>query len=108
MDKIDTEIENGIQTDLFYDAETDRMVVNRTQDVESILEANKRKYNDFGDRHLHRGETFHHAASIPNIVIERWIKEYGTNPLDKGNEALLKRILNDPDNKFLRTSPLNV
>ncbi len=108
MDKLYTENDNGMQTDVHYDNETDTLVVNRTQDVENILEANKRKYNEFGDRRLHRGETFHHAASIPNIVIERWIKEYGLNPLDRGNEALLKRLLNDPDNKFLRTSPLRV
>jgi len=97
-----------VQTKLHYDETNDKLVVEREQNVEDILEHNKRKFNAYGDRLTTHGETFHHAASIPNIVIERWIKEYGFNPLDRGHEDLLKRLLNDRDNRFLRTSPLKV
>jgi hypothetical protein len=38
------------------------------------------------------------------LIVELWKKQYGADPLAKGNETLLRRLLNDPDLRFLRTS----
>lgn len=75
-----------------------------TQDVGTILEVNKQKYNHYGDKRTpgKHGE-WHHAATIPFNVWEQWKKE--TNGAIEKDQKLLRKYLNDFDNKFFRTSP---
>ena len=46
------------------------------------------------------------VASIPTNVWEIWCEE--TNGAIKKDEKLLKKYLNDPDNKYFRTTPTRV
>lgn len=79
------------------------LIVERIQDVEPILEANKRAFNGARDGW---GGDFHHVASIPNVVIEKWCNEKGFTFADfMRDKRLVKRFLNDSENKFLRTRP---
>jgi hypothetical protein len=89
-----------IETRLHYDEASDKLYVERIQDVEDIIVANKIAANNAssnwkGDMHL--------VASIPLVIIEKHKNETGIDLLKKGNEAHLKRFLNDPDNRFFRT-----
>lgn len=43
------------------------------------------------------------VASIPVELFEHWQTVHGVNLLDKDNHNLFKRLLNDPDNRFVRT-----
>lgn len=82
----------------------------KTQDVEAIIEENKRKQND---RNFNNGMTqsgdMKHVASIPLIVWDKWHKDevlrQGKNIPYYGKEMneIARKHLNDPDNKFLRT-----
>ena len=77
----------------------------RWQDVESIIENNKRLQNEPQDRK----SSFRHIASIPNIILEKWMREEWA----RGNrtlkwcgpemDALVAKKLQDPDWAFLRT-----
>lgn len=83
--------------------EDGKLHVRRTQDVEPILDLNKRMANEPQTR----AGTFRHVATIPNVILEKWIAEEGANVLtmDKDEFALfIKRRLNDPDWRYLRTS----
>ena len=77
----------------------------RIQDVEDIIERNKRRQNEPQDRK----SSFRHIAEIPNIFIEKWMREEwarGNVSLkwaDKEMDAIVERKLQDPDWKFLRT-----
>lgn len=81
------------------------LVVNRVQDVEDIIERNKRLQNEPQSRK----SDFRHIASIPNIFIERWLNE----EYERGNttitmfgeemDRLVARKLKDPDWRWLRT-----
>lgn len=81
--------------------------VERTQDVQGILDRNK---SDQNDRSFRNGFTesgdMKHVARIPLIVLEKWAKEVGI-PKRKiyGKEMteVIRKKLNDPDNKFFRT-----
>lgn len=78
----------------------DDLIVNRTQDVEPILDDNKAMANEpqHGD--------FRHIGSIPVVIIEKWMNEDGVNILAMGNEefsAFIERKLNDPDWRHLKT-----
>ena len=74
------------------------------QDVEPVLEQNKLEYNAYGDRlSLGKRGEWHKVASIPLTVYEQWKLE--TNGAIDKDPKLLARYLNDPDNKFFKTSP---
>lgn len=74
-----------------------------SQDVEPILAANARRRLD-GDGYSPSRE-LRRIASIPAVVQIEWIRRYGVDPLAKGNEPLLRRLLNDPEWRHLRAGP---
>lgn len=80
----------------------DDVTIERVQDVEGILEENKRVY----DEDQNRKAFGRRVASIPNIVIEQWMKE-GINIFNMNSDPdVRKKIfmkLNSPDWKHLRT-----
>src|SRR3954471_3015336 len=93
-----------VLTRLHVDRSEEKFTWERVQDVEPILENNKRLQNleqksDWG----------RHVATIPNIFLEQWLnEEWG-----RGNSTLrmftpefdkmVERKLKDPDWRFLRT-----
>jgi hypothetical protein len=93
--------ENGIITQYHYDADGDRLTLNRVQDVEPILKFNKMLQND---KSLTRGKDLRRVAKIPMVVIEQWMKE-GINIFSNEPEMKkkVKARLNDPNYQFLRT-----
>jgi len=81
-----------------YDEGEDRLTIKRVQDVEPILEANKRAFN-LG--HVQPGPV-RLAARIPTIVIESYL-QCGIDLIN--DESAMKKFLNDPDNRYFRTMP---
>jgi hypothetical protein len=89
---------NILDWDTTFEEEEDGTVhIEKTQNVEPILNANKEEYhsgaNDRAD--------LRKVASIPLVVWQNWMKE--TNGAIQKDTVLLAKYLNDPDNKFLRT-----
>lgn len=74
----------------------------RTQDVSAILEQNKAMQND-GSGGWSKSREFRHAAVVPDVILEMWAKEAGLQMNDKAFGEVVKRKLNDPDNRFMRT-----
>jgi hypothetical protein len=74
------------------------------QDVESIIDRNKSLQNE--------GQTwagtFRHIGTIPNVILEKWMNEEGAPNLlaMSGDEfgQFVKRKLNDPDWRWLKTT----
>lgn len=89
-----------VQTRVHYDEQDDRLIIERTQDVEPILEKNKRLLNESNTTWK---DDFHHVASIPLVIIEKYKNERGIDLMN--DKEALKCFLNDPDNKFFRTKP---
>lgn len=97
--------EDGVVNTFHHDEMADTSYVRSVQDVEPILESNKalQTLNDgySPSREMKR------IASIPLVVAQKWMKEDGINwmALPKHEKAkYLRRKLNDPNNRFLRTS----
>lgn len=97
--------ENGVSSTFHYDSDGDKSIVETVQDVEPILENNKhlQTLNDGynADRSMRR------IASIPLVVVQQWMQEDGVNwlALPKDEKAVyLRRKLNDPQWRYLRTS----
>ena len=86
-----------------YDASTGKVIIKETQDVSKILDANKEAYNSARG---FKSEVFNKKADIPNLVWQQWCQKYGI-PYQEflSNPKVLKRFLNDPDNRFCLTRP---
>ena len=106
-DLIATEFEAGVKTS--YLKEDGKLIIARDQDVESVIESNKRAQNEntYSGRRLN-GATFHKVASVPMIVLEKWMREKGINPFDKNDAPKILSLLRDPENKYLRTSLVKI
>jgi hypothetical protein len=97
--------EELVTTQFFHDKADEKYVVNRVQDVEPILKANRISQTDGTDGYT-ASRDLKRVASIPLVVVEQWMKQDGINVLAlTGDEQqkYFKKKLNDPDNRFLRT-----
>jgi hypothetical protein len=97
-------IEGGIETGIEYDPIDDQLRVVNRQDVEPILEHNKRLYNDGTDGYGPTRE-WRRAATIPNIILEKWLKEEGIRYWDSEDTPKLMAKLDDPEWLYLRNAP---
>jgi len=92
----------GIHSFHDYDASNDVTHIQKVQDVEPILERNKElAKTDHQKNGIRSG--WWHAASIPNVIIEKWISEDGINFYNPDHWAAVKRKLNSPEWRYLRT-----
>jgi hypothetical protein len=79
--------------------------VNRSQDVEAILDANKAMVNQ-NDGYSDSRNT-RRVASVPNVVIEKWLIEEGLDIFSQ-DPAMKRRVrakLNSSEYAYLRTAP---
>lgn len=93
----------SVVTELHRDGRN--ITVNRVQDVEDIIERNKRLQSE-----TQRSDWGRHIAEIPNVIIERWLNE----EWQRGNSslrlfspefnALVKRKLRSSEWAWLRTT----
>ena len=93
-----------IKTYFKYDHSEDNFSLTNVQDVQPIVELNKKE--QVGDSMYCTGETatgMRKVASIPLIVIEKWKNELGIDIMNKNDWPKIKQLLNDPDNRFFRT-----
>jgi hypothetical protein len=96
-----------IKEKLYYDDQNDKLTVERIQDVEPILEANRADFNAAPEKFSGRyDKPMVHVARIPLIVVEQWMKE-GINVFDPSQEMTkkIRQRLNSPEYAYLRTMP---
>ena len=98
---------NMLHTTFHSNADETEFTINTYQDCEPILEENKKAFNNYGSK-LTPGKSDEgvRVASIPLNVWNQWMQE--TNGEIQRDHNLMKRYLNDPDNKYFRTTPTRV
>lgn len=80
----------------------DVLTVRRIQDVEPILEDAKARHN----AGLHGSADFKHAASLPNVLVERYCADNGiTFEEFVKNPDHIRRMVNDPALAHFRVWP---
>jgi hypothetical protein len=94
---------DGIEEYLHCDDDEDHFAVELVSDVGPIIERNKALYTE-GDGFGATRE-WKRVASFPPIVREIYRRLWGADPFARGNEELLRRLLNDPDLRHFRTAP---
>ncbi|MBV9521600.1 MAG: hypothetical protein JO010_02330 [Alphaproteobacteria bacterium] len=94
---------DGMIEYLHHDETEDRFALELVSDVAPVIERNKALFND-GDGFAPSRE-WRRVASFPPIMREIAKRIWGADPFLKGNEELLRRLLNDPDLRHFRTAP---
>jgi len=85
-----------------FETSGDDIHVVTRQKLDPILESNKRALNDWKPGGYQTGSHHHHkVADIPATVYYDMVKRLGK---PKHNLAAWKKWLNDPDNRFFRTT----
>ena len=99
---------SDVETKYHYDSTEDRLIIERVQDIEPIIEENKRRMSEhYGHNESNRWRgDLHLVASIPEVVVEKWCNENGFTFADFIKDAsIYKKFLNDPANSLFRTKP---
>jgi hypothetical protein len=82
------------------DADGDRLTIEHAQDVAAILDRNKALQAE-----PQRSDWGRHVATIPNVILVKWMNEEGANVLAMSGEefgAFIRKKLADPDWRHLR------
>ena len=94
--------DNGVTSTFHYDEMADRSIIQTSQDCEPIIERNKAVQSEKNDI----GDWARHVATIPLVVAQKWMQDDGVNFLAMGKadrRKYLRRKLNDPEWRYLRT-----
>ena len=98
----------GLETIHHFDEATGETHIEHRQDITGVIDRNKYLHNT---SHQKDGikESWMHAAVIPEIVQIQWRKEYGIkNICDDEYWPKIKRLLNSPEYKYLKTGNLKI
>ena len=108
--KKDYDPETGITEEFWYSMNKvsggpARINIKRFQDVDDILDLNKRSFNSHTGKKPKYSDSNgqHHVATIPSILVEKWMRE-GFNWYESTDKERRSR-LNDPDNRKLLARP---
>jgi hypothetical protein len=86
---------------IHLDPDGTRLTIEHVQDVEAILARNRALRG-----RPQRSDWGRHIASIPNVILVKWMNEEGANVLAMAGDEFgkfLRRKLDDPDWRHLRT-----
>ena len=87
-----------------YDHTEDKAVIHSVQDVEPLLDLNKKEINGDSMDCTEGGPLgMRKVASIPLIIIEKWKTEIGIEVMNKDHRPKVKQLLNDQEYAYLRT-----
>lgn len=97
----DFDPETGIRID--YEDTADGFNLHYTQDVEAILEENKKKQSAGRDYYAHDDEMWR-VASIPILVQYKWLTEHGVDVMNQDHWPKVRQLLNSSDYRYLKTA----
>ena len=83
-----------------YEESDDRMIIETVQDVTPYLEKNKLELKN---GIINKDEPKRKVASIPLVLVEKWLREEGLDIFNADHQKRLMRKLHDPDYAYLRT-----
>lgn len=101
----DYEPDTGITEEFWFSEEKQTITIRRLQDVDPILAMNRNEFNMFAGKKPTFNDVngIYKAATIPNILIEKWKKE-GFDWF-KATEKEKAARLNSIDYRHLKTRP---
>ena len=94
----------GAREDYYWDEMDQKLTIRNRHDVTDVIEGNKQQQNASLDSR-YGNQMMHHVADIPMAVVMQWKKE-GLDIFrnDPETKRRLRRKLNDPDYRYLKTT----
>lgn len=99
----DFDLSTGMRETFYYDDDTGRVTVDKSQNVTGVIDQNRREFN----QHRHKSgfeDGLYHCARIPLATIERWRIE-GRIDWFNSTDNERRKVLNSPDCAAFRTRP---
>lgn len=81
-----------------------QLVVTHEQDVQPILDANKRAQNDADKTKRGMKQDWWKFASVPAVVEIEWLQKYGVRLDDPNHAKKVFELLNSPEYKYLKST----
>jgi hypothetical protein len=97
---LDYDPSNGLKTWFSTSDDEDTWHVRYEQDTSPILDTNKSQQADGFDR---RADMWH-AARIPIVVMMDWKHKHGVEAWNPHHKDGVRRLLNDPEYRYLRVN----
>ncbi len=105
----------GVSTVWMWDDALKRMVIRYTQNIEPLTERNGRLYNEWDASD--KKKTFWHVADVDYLTLHRWGIDaglkFGKRPgevkwFGPEHSEVIKRNLNNSDNRNFKTAPVTL
>ena len=88
------------QTFHFHSADGTSAIQHRSEDLTKLLDQNKRLQQE--DHHIK--DELRLSARIPVTIYYEWKNKFGVNLYDKNHAPAVRRLLNSPDYRYLKTT----
>lgn len=92
---------NGVKTWHSYDEAEKKTRIRYSQDVEPIIDGNIAFQNSHDG--YSKSRDLQYVANIPLVVVNKWLVEEGIDIFNKNHAEAVRRKLNDPEYRHLRT-----
>lgn len=90
-----------------YDDLTGKFVIETSANVGSQIDHNKRLQTDGTEGWVDPKKYWRKVASIPTVVAQMWLNQFGIDVLNPAHNAAMMRLLNSSDWRALRTALWN-
>lgn len=87
-----------------YAVENGKLVTRSVQDVGSLLDRAAKLRNDPDYARQGIKDGMQHVASIPSIVVVKWINEHGFNAMTAHPKEVMRFIEGRPEYHYLKTT----
>lgn len=91
---------SGVTEWISTDEETGNAFIRYEQDISSVLDANKSRQADRFDK----SSELWHAATVPVVIQMEWLVKHGVELWNPAHKDGVKRLLNDPEYRYLRVN----
>lgn len=86
----------------FHHLDDGSFALKQTQDVESVLNANKREH--LWGNGWSPSRELRHVARVPIGIAYEWMQKYGVDILNPDHKPAVRRLLDSNEYAYLRTS----
>jgi len=88
------------QTFHFHSADGTSAIQHRSEDLTKLLDQNKRLQQE--DHHIK--DELRLSARIPVTIYYEWKNKFGVDLYDKNHAPAVRKLLNSPDYRYLKTT----
>jgi hypothetical protein len=83
-----------------FDESTGNLAIEHIADIQPLIDSNKRLQQE--DHHIK--DDFRLSARLPETIYYEWMNKYGIDLFNPDHASGVRRLLNSPEYKYLKTT----